>query len=376
MIADLPDVISPNLYLRLQRRFGRVLVAFPKTRAHWGRGTIESVKGRRHGMVLDDVGEQYRVNCPICQDQGNRLYISHLYGQPNPHDVQQRRDSLMTWPVRCWNEECFSGHPERLRWLADRILDPPTLRDRLRLPLRQPLETDETAPIEAARLPGETISLRELPANHQARRYLQSRGLDPDWLTDFYRVGFCIRSDALPEAEGRLITPIYFEGALIGWQGRIPDEWDWKKLGVSKYYTMPRLPKSRILYNWDRARRCRGGVLMEGTTGVWSVGDPGMCSLGKTLSPPQLRLLSEFDVLVLLYDGDMQKPEKQAGFRSVVEDLRQVLRERLVIAQLPLDMDPGDCRPTNGERRDFLWRLLDDAVEQAGLDPQLFRERR
>jgi DNA primase len=59
-----------------------------------------------------------------------------------------------------------------------------------------------------------------------------------------------------------------------------------------KYYTLPHFPKGNFVYNLDRSRDFDCGIVMEGPTDVFSLGDGGVCSLGSSLTGHQIRLLT------------------------------------------------------------------------------------
>ena len=71
------------------------------------------------------------------------------------------------------------------------------------------------------------------------------------------------------------------DGTLHGWQGRYignPPKY------VPKYFTMPTMKKTELLYNLDQARNFNSVVLVEGVTDVWKVGPASVAMFGKTLS--------------------------------------------------------------------------------------------
>lgn len=99
------SVLCPELYDRLTTTFGGgVLIAnqgmacTTQTSRITGGGTYTS---------LLYAGEYYRVNCPFCSDTRHRLWINHMYGQPDANGWP------MTFLAHCYNEHCLENQANR-----------------------------------------------------------------------------------------------------------------------------------------------------------------------------------------------------------------------------------------------------------------------
>ena len=113
--------LNPTLYQALQAAFGSVSVTNdlqPRqvlTLPDWQDG------GRLRSQVVAS-GEQYRVNCPYCGDERQRLYFNYEWAVPD----SDGHDNLHL--VKCFNENCLASR-ERQRDLLNRVY--PLGRERL-----------------------------------------------------------------------------------------------------------------------------------------------------------------------------------------------------------------------------------------------------
>ncbi len=172
----------------------------------------------------------------------------------------------------------------------------------------------------------------------------------PQELAEEFELYYCAH-DANPFVSERIIIPVRMGGKLVGWQARkagapVADE--------PKYYTAPGTPKSRVLYDYDRAKEAEFGVVVEGVTDVWRVGPPAVAVMGARPSATQLALLVNAwrgKLLVNALDAD----QDQVALRRVEAALRS---NGVHAMRLPLEegRDPGDY--TTGEIHEMLRRLF------------------
>jgi hypothetical protein len=203
----------------------------------------------------------------------------------------------------------------------------------------------------------DVIPVDQLPPAHPAAVYLTSRGYDLAELSSLWGVGYC-RWSRYRLMRGRVYVPVLQDTKLVGWQGRWPGELDWAAEDVPKYYTMPGLRKSQLLYNEDLARMQPLVVICEGVTDVWRVGPAGVALFGKTASRQQLlRLASGWmgKSAVVLLDADAK-----ADAEELTTSLRPFFRDRLVQVTLPDGKDPGSFP------RDELWGIIQTEARRQG----------
>jgi hypothetical protein len=364
------DPLCPGLYELLKLEFGDVAIANEgaslDAQPRW-----DPVLGRIEWDV-QSAGEYYRVNCPYCTDDRKRLWFNHCYGQ-----VDQETGRTANWMVVCYNEGCLQGNDRRAvenrEDLEIRLFRRMQSRSRNDFLTVRPGRPEDNGPPPPAELPGEVVTLDLLSSGHPAVAYVAERGYDPYKLGRKYGVGFCARAFEYRQAQGRLIIPIVQDGVLVGWQGRFVGDTDFKRCNVQKYYNLPGMKRSKMLYNWDRARRGRVLVIVEGVTSVWTVGDAGMALLGKTFSAYQKAriesLAGEDDrprLLVLMLDPDVEENYKGAQkLASAFGDILIPFAKRggaSLRVRLPKGKDPGNYS------HEAIWDMIYATGDVQGVD--------
>jgi hypothetical protein len=348
-------VLRPELYRRLCQRasefgFGTVRVA------NEGQEMMATVEHDalydRPRLMVTWAGEYYVVNCPYCTDTRHRLWINHRWGL---WDGRTRSRNL--WLCCCYNEGCLEDYAH-LRDLYNKVFDDITNgRRRFYDPV---LRGERPSAPREGRPPGpEVYPLQTLEPDHTAVLYLRGRGFDPDRLGRALGVGFCpISYPEFRTAQARIIIPIFYNGTYVGWQARYPYH-EAPPDGSPKYYTMPGMKKTLVLYNYDVAKAYPFVVLCEGCCDVWRVGPAAVGLFGKTMSATQEQLLTTTwgaGAAVVLLDGDAADEA-----RRIYERLSGRVRHRVLVG-LPDGKDPG------GLDRDGLWRLIDTTARQQGVD--------
>lgn len=334
-------MLNDRLYQTLKARFGEVRLSNEGQRLI--SPSVYNPMTKRYDKGSDKSGEYYRVCCPYCHDKRFRLYVSHRWNTMGTDGKVFGRNLVF-----CFNEHCSMQHFE----------------DELQLYIgkRPSLGTHDEAPEETAvfavvSLPGRCPLLSELPANHAARAYIEKRRFDPDMLAKIWDVRFC--TDAPEDSQGfvpgtrvitrmvkgRIIVPVYRSGDLVGWQARTLTNQE------PKYYTMPGLKKSQMLYNGDRAAKSRFGVVVEGVFDAFRVGERAVALLGKSMSHHQKQLTLAYwgsGALCILLDADaVEDMERISGMLG-----KDAFRWGSFCLTLPPDMDPADMD------QEELWGLI------------------
>lgn len=247
-------------------------------------------------------GEYYRVNCPFCNDTRHRLWINHMWGQKDP-----RTGSNNLWLAVCYNEGCLKDF-ERQRTLWNMVFDITSYdpsRDRVKAG-EKPCQS-----LREVELPGTPLALTWLASaypDHPACEYLRSRGYDPAVIGQQYGLSVCQDPPGKYwQLAGRLIIPIRMDGKLYGWQARLIGESTDRR--VPKYFSMPGMKKTQVLYNIDVAQHHPFVVVCEGPTDVWTFGPEAVSLFGKSISTAQLQRLrltfgEKGKPIILMLDGD------------------------------------------------------------------------
>lgn len=367
-MASRAQPLNPVLKRLLENRVGVVVVQSPGVAAKYGKVRFDKKRQMRVSTIQDGHrGEYYRVNCPYCGDQAHRLYVHHLYMTPDPISGEPMRHLAY-----CFNESClgqnaadFEHRVFKIEW--GRRGPPP-------MPIAEGKVVADVRP----RPPGIETPLQDLPPTHHACRYLAGRGFDPAKIGRAWGATYCVQaSNEFPAATGRIIVPVVFKGEYRGWQARYPDDVDWKKAKIQKYFNLPGMQKMHYLYNYDAVRDSRVVVVCEGVTDAWVVGKKhGVCLFGKRFSQEHLACLrrrwgKKGGLCVVALDPDAISAEgDRRAYASAMESLRSVFgRKRLVELDLP-GKDPGSMT------RKMFWTLVAGACDGVGVDLSSYKDSR
>ena len=182
------------------------------------------------------------------------------------------------------------------------------------------------------------------PLTPRYRTYLESRGLDPDWIALEYGVlaagPRCRWYGESKDWKGsdfsdRLIVPIKDKaGRVVAFQGRSirKDEglrWKFPPLErVASHY-------KETLYNGHTVRGDTVAVV-EGIADCWKLGRGSVASYGTSMTGTQIRLLGGFRRVILLFDSE---PLAQGRARMYARDIA-ALGARVDVVDLELPMGP------------------------------------
>lgn len=167
----------------------------------------------------------------------------------------------------------------------------------------------------------------ELPPCHRAVQFLCKDHLfDLARYSDEYGIVFVDYEDGLEieTASGYpiliaecIIFPVFHRDELVGWQARfIPGHHYSDRMGKMKYFHI--YPKGEYLFNYDKAKQYDFVVLVEGIKKALKF-DACVASLGKGVSETQLKLLREWEYVVIMLDGD---EATQTKARKLTAELR------------------------------------------------------
>jgi hypothetical protein len=344
-------VLCPELYGILRANFpGGVIIA------NQGEACFTSTHTRTDGSHFTSInhsGEYYRVNCPFCRDTRHRLWVNHMFGQP---DTDGRP---MRFLATCYNEGCLSNPANRDQF--NNVVYGYRNANVRRLAAFQVYQGEWIDPsqLRAVELPGQMIPVSQLARampNHEAVQYLCGARRYTTQMLDKYEIQYCTYAPRFPEAAGRIIFPIRYEQQLIGWQARYIGTADWRV--IPKYYGMPGMRKRVILYNYDIAKNMPFVCVVEGVTDCHVLGDAGVAILGKSLSRYQAELLVNTwgsKPIMLIFD-----PDARDEMRSTVADLRECGAIVLEIV-LPGEHDCGDYDPRT------LWNIIYAQAAASGI---------
>jgi len=326
------DVLNPKLYRLLARRFGEVRVSNPGEEAQF----VRRYNPRRRRKEADEIeavhpGEYYQVCCPYCSDTRFRLYINHMFGQRGDEG-----ENFLHMAI-CFNEDCLKRSGRVSEFIED-ITETEGGMDKFRVKPGKKIDIETLA----KDWPGPCTRVDKLPSNHKAVQYLVGRKFDPERIGRFYNAHFCHDSSAYWPAINRIIAPLYIDKRMVGWQGRIPDELNWKAENAPmKYYTCPGTPRRHVIYNFANAIQYRTGVVVEGFTDVWSFGPMCCSTLGASMTAPQQRrFIDHFKDHSAILLWDPEEYEK-AAVRKLIDTFSTAFAGGFAAVRLPEGTDPG-----------------------------------
>jgi hypothetical protein len=341
--------LNPTLYRALIRTFKHVRIQ-KEAEPMVFRVMIDPVAGKKRIRVAAGRGgEDYKVCCPFCNDRRFRFEINHRWNTTDPDEDVYFGASF----VRCYNDGCNANvdapfnqrqtcHEDLVEMLKAYIA-----RGHGLVTARPSMDVE----LRSMKLPEKCVPLDALPADHVAMRYLRERDFDPAQLSQDWRLQYCI-DDPNECVAGRIIIPVYMDSVLVGWQARYigtpPSN------NIPKYYTAPSTPRNRLLYNYDRAKFGKFGVLVEGPTDAWRVGTAAaVAALGSSISMVQIQLMRlawgvDGGVVVMLDPEYAKKPRRRPDALSPYERLMEQLRDPTAFANGVVEIvladgdDPGN----------------------------------
>lgn len=151
---------------------------------------------------------------------------------------------------------------------------------------------------------------------------------------DHFRVGYApeyFMGRHQPPQE-RIIIPLFWRDALVGWQARALARGD-----EPKYKNSPELPRDRVLYNHERRREL---VLVESPLSVlrhWHHVPTMQATFGAQVTEAQLRLCQRYSKITLWFDND------DAGWAATSKVGEALNRYAPVsVVESPYAADPAD----------------------------------
>lgn len=147
----------------------------------------------------------------------------------------------------------------------------------------------------------------------QHRKYLKKRGFNSNHLESVWGLRGTGPISKLDKSEykHRIIAPIIWDGDVVSFQGRAiaPSQ-------KPKYKACPKdrelIEHQKILYGNQEAWGDRFGVIVEGITDVWRLGELAAATFGIDWTHYQARQIAKhFDRVVILFDNEPQA-QKQA----------------------------------------------------------------
>lgn len=137
----------------------------------------------------------------------------------------------------------------------------------------------------------------------------------------------------------RVVIPHYMNGKLIGWVARKTEDVP----GVAKYRNSKGFPRNYWLYNLDNCLGMESVFVVESPMSVLILKSRGVnnvvATFGAKVSKPQLRLLRQFNEVVIFMDGDSPGRAAKKNLMSGLMDFTKVM-----VVDTPDGEDPGSLK--------------------------------
>lgn len=185
------------------------------------------------------------------------------------------------------------------------------------------------------------------PLTDRHRDYLISRNYDPDEIESIWKIR---GTGPIGPYKFRIIAPIFQQDRMVSYQGR-----DITDKAAAKYKACPAdaelIPHKQTLYGLDQADSHTVAVV-EGIMDVWRLGPGAVATFGTQWTWPQVRLLTRFPRVVIMFDAGEEEAKKKAEqLASALAGLGGAVE----MAKLPGDGDPDNL--SKAEALDFMGEI-------------------
>lgn len=194
---------------------------------------------------------------------------------------------------------------------------------------------------KAHRLPSNTVPLQR---NH--KRYLESRGFDPDLLEREWNLLGTGPYSKLDNThyKHRIIIPFFWDTQQVSFDSR-----DITGKDQNRYKACPKdrelVPHKEILYG-KQSKWKDTGICVEGPTDVWRLGVNSFATSGIKYTPKQVRVMAKsFKRIWVMFDDD---PQALVQAKKLVSELRFRGVEAMLFESI-IASDPGSMKQNDAD---------------------------
>lgn len=287
---------------------------------------------------LEEHGSEWAIPCPDCDDGRTKEYRLWFNVERNLGVCYRCHKSFNA--ASLLREVDGLNRVQTLQALQDLAGGVGMSMENLREKVEQFFYADDVEDVKLARLPVMAMPEGFVRAARVARtawpRYLRER--IPEETVLFHRLGWCTRG----YYRNRLIVPVVLHGDVVTFVAR-----DMTGKAAKKVLYPKGSKTSRILFNYDVAKKHKRIVLVESVFDAMHVGPNATAIFGTHLSDHQVEMIhaSQAREAVLLFDGD---DAGRAGAIVAAKRLGSSLTVR--VATLPDGKDPDDLPASRLER--------------------------
>ena len=256
------------------------------------------------------------ITCPFCYDKTNHGGFNIADGYYN-----------------CWN----CGHHFLDKVIAELLGCKPhiaknIIKEYTVEKIRQKQENKKKS-IRNIKLPGD--ELQEIHKNYLIKRNYNHEKLVHDWgLKGTNHIG---------NYKFRIIAPIYHKHKLISFQGRdVTDRQTLRYKACTKRKEV--MNHKSTLYGIDNVHGNKI-IICEGITDVWRLGYGSVCTFGTSVTLDQIRLITEFENVFILFDNEQTAQERA---NKLAENLSS-FKINVEIIDLPEVADPSELKQSDAD---------------------------
>lgn len=254
-------------------------------------------------------GETYLINCPICGDSKHHCRISSLsYTCPQVNGRTLQEAPLL---IHCFRRDCFRGNPENRKKVNDMIASGTGIV--LECSAEQNIFGNSLIMEDHLHVNSDSTILKWSPDYHvitkdapkEVLSYIEQRGIswrDIEELKIGWGKCWNYKNKSYIGDNNWLQFPIFDQAGFRGMQSRQLCE------GCKmKYFFDTRTPKSMVLYNRQRASKYPIVAICEGIIDALHIGRCGMAFFGAKPTAPQIKIMQQDGVKMVLFIPDQKK---------------------------------------------------------------------
>jgi hypothetical protein len=200
--------------------------------------------------------------------------------------------------------------------------------------------------IQPHKLPSNTMPLEKIH-----RKYLESRGFDPDYIEKEWAVLGTGPVSTLSIGKGsekktivykhRIVIPFYWNGEQVSFDTR-----DVTGKAQNKYQACPKereyIPHKDIIYCKQEKLKSKLGIAVEGPTDVWRFGPRSFATSGIKFTPRQVRLIAKsFVSVAVVFDGPSETSQEQEAENQAILLVNELRYRGCDAFRVKIDGDPG-----------------------------------
>jgi DNA primase len=202
--------------------------------------------------------------------------------------------------------------------------------------LKKPFQKNKSLRSIKVELPKEAT---KTPTKYQ-NNYIKSRGYSPKELEVLYDFYYC---GPIGKWANRIIVPIYYNNQLVTFSSiEIAEKSKLRYKHLAKEESI--IHCKELLYGMDSIVNYNIGMVVEGFFDQARIGQNCVCTFGTLITPEQMKLLTKFKKVILVFDGDKAGYENSKKIADNLAVFTEVERVYLPEGTDPDSLDNSDVK--------------------------------